>query len=302
MSVVVSTIVPQRLRGNQSVTITGTGFSPNPGQNDVVVSGSSGTITAESAVSITFTLPFLFAIGIIRDVHVPCRVFNYDNGQSALFWIRIKANVDEVATYGTEIQSAIPGPFEQTGEDEFPRFFEARDMQRLAAFFEVFTKEPAPGQVLSFDGTGIAFPGGTPGAGSLLEADAAEPSGLKWALQQDLMLPFGGQVAGANVLLAANGAPATVTAGETKHVAPAAGTIDLVSLLYRGAGTLDRVRVLVNTVVVFDSLAGLGIATLNVYNAAPALSVLAGDEIEIDCTRTGVGTDNLVGFARLVLG
>jgi hypothetical protein len=283
------------------VTITGSGFSPNPGQNDVVVSGSSGGITAESAVSITFTLPFLFAIGIIRDVHVLCRVFNYDNGESALFWIRIKANVDEVALYATQIESAIPGPFEQTGEEEAPRFFEARDFQRLAAALEVFTKEPAPGQVLSFDGTGLALPGGTPGSGSVLEADPADPSGLKWALQQDWMLPFGGQVAGANVLLAAGGTPITPTAGQAKHIAPTDGIIDTLSFLYRGAGTLDRIRILVDGLVAFDSLGGLGIPSLGVYNGAPALAVSSGEEIEIDASRTGAGTDNLVGYARLLL-
>ena len=295
----VDLVTPRRGRGTDTYRIDGLGFSGTPGQNDVIVSGSSGSITAESATQIDFTLPFLFSFGIIRDVHVRCQIVNLDNGESAYFWIRLKANVDEVADY--VIESAIPGPFEQQ-EEERPRYFEALDMERLAAMLEAWTRDVTAGQILARDAGGVAEPGGSPAQGGVLKVDLAEATDLRWAAEQDVLLPFGGACAGANVLLAADGQRSAAPGGETEGWPPYAGTIVLAWLLVKepGGNTLDQVRILVNGTPAATFGPGLGIANNGVWSAAPAIAVAAGDVVELEASRLGAGTVELIGGLKIV--
>ena len=301
MSVDITAITPQRIRGSAQVRIDGTGFGTAT-NNDVLVGGSSASIVAESTTQIDFTLPFIYAIGIIRDVHVLCQEVNLTTGESAFFWLRIKADVNEVADW--VLESAIPGPLEllRSGGDDRPRYFEAKDMERLASLVEAWTKDVAAGQVLSFDGTGIDEPGGTPAAGSVLLVDLAEATDLRWALAQSAMLPFGGSVPAAPTLLVADGDQTAVAAtGETEGWAPAAGTIDLGSLLVKSAGpTLDRVRILVNGAPAYDSGAGLGFGNNGVWAVNPAVVVAKGDRVELEATALG-GAVTVVGGLRIAL-
>lgn len=306
MTVQVNTVVAQRIRGSASVTITGSGFGAGLPQNDVLVSGSSGTLSAASPVSITFTLPFLFSSGLLRDVHALCQVLNLTTGESAYFWLRIKANPDEVADFGREIDSPIPGLFEVL-QVNVPTNFEAKDMQRLATLMEIWTREGAVGQVLSRDGSGINFPTDTNliGAqGQVLTVDLAEPTDLKWTLGSGAILPFGGQATIPGAFLTADGTNFdTIVDGETEQWAPTAGTIDHVWLLVKDpsfTGTLDRVRIYVNSIVQFDSGAGLGFADNGVFAATPNVVVAQGDIVEMDVFSL-VTSVRTIGGCRLIL-
>lgn len=300
MAVDVTSVTPRRARGTTVYTINGTGFGAGLAQNDVLASGSSCTLITANPVQITLNLPFLFFFGIVRDVHVQLQVINLTTGESAYTWIRVKANVDEVAD--AILVRAQPGPFELTsGPTQLrPRYAEAKDSERLVTLLEAITQLPAEGQVLAGTGAGgVEEVGGAPAAGGYLVADPAEATGLRWtATDAPLSLPYGGAVPAAPTNLFAGGDQAAA-AGATTHGAPFAGTVDLISLLVKSAGpTLDQVRLLVNGAPVFDSGAGLGLGNNAHFTTAPAAAVALQDSIQVEATSLG-GTTNLVGLARL---
>ena len=299
MPVTITDFTPSRVRGFTPITVNGSGFSAVPGQNVVTVGGISATISVEGPASITFALPLVFAIGIIRNVHTPLQVQNLSTGEiSTSRYLWIKDTVAGVAAYGLAIPAPIPGPLENTAEER-PFFYEAVDFFHLNALVELLVKDPPVGQVLSSNGTGLRYPGGTPGGGGVLTADPAEDSGLRWAQQQDVTLPFGGQVPFFNTFLVAGGSQLdTITTNEDSHAISVDGTLDLGWLLWKGTGTLDRVRVRVNAVQVYDSGAGLAVPNLGVWSQALALPVVQGDLVQVLASPIG-GTGQTVGGLRL---
>ena len=300
MTVHVTNVAPRRMRGSATVVLTGTGFNPVLAQNDVTVSGSGATVVAASAVSVSFTLPFLYSFGIIRDIHALCKVTNLANQEAALFWIRIKANVDEV---GAEVLAhAVPGPFETLGAGtDRQRYLEAKDSERVTSLIDALVRDGAAGQILAGTGSGMGDPGGAAGQGGFLVADAAQATGLRWS-KADLALtfPFGGACPAAATKLVAGGDNAAATGGSnTEHGAAQAGSVDLVWLLVKSAGpTLDRVRLLRSGTAVFDSGAGLGLGNNATFVGAPAAAVSQGHRLELEATALG-GAVNLVGGLRL---
>jgi len=285
-----------------NVVIDGTGFSAVPFDNDVTVGGIPAAIVAESAIQITFTMPFLFQIGILTDAHVQVVVTNFTPAtpESGRAWFRVQEDADEIAD--RVIASAIPGQFELVGTDsDRPRYFEAKDMEKLAALIETWTRDLDPGQILAADANpAVSEPGGTPGLGAALLVDLAEATNLRWSQEQDAMLPFGSDVPAAATLLVADGdLTLAAGAGGTEQWAPTAGTVNLIWLLVKSAGpTLDRVRLLVEGVSVFDSGAGLALGNNAVFSANPAAVVAQGDRVEIEATSAG-GATQVVGGARL---
>ena len=282
-----------------NVVIDGSGFGALPANNDVRVSGNGATIVAASPTQITFTMPFIFTLGFVSDVHAIVQVENTTTSEFAVRFMRVKGTPAEVGDQ--VIDAPVPGPLEVPSSPQVPVTGEARDMERLAALIESFTRDLSQGDVLAWDGTKVDTPGNNVGAGQALLVDLAESTDLRWSHQQDVVLPFGGTVAAAAVLLIADG-DRTATVGGTEGWAPAAGTIDLAWLLVKevGADTLDRVRILVNSIAVFDSGVGLGIVNDGVFTATPALTVASGDLIELEASRTGVTID-VIGGLRLVL-
>lgn len=294
----ITSVSPERMRGNATVVLVGTGFDPATFNNDVEVDGSFATVTVASAVSLTFTLPFSLTSGATRDTHLRCSCFNFPSGEKAYFWLRIKADVEEVAD--DSLPLAVPGPLEPPAEVR-PRYAEAKDMEALSAAMEALLSDSEDGQVLACVGASIDEVGGDPAGGGVLLADAAEPTGLRWSkADMGLSLPFGGACPAAANNLAAGGDNAAAVGGtDTEHAASAAGTVDLLSLLVKSGGaTLDRVRLIVNGSSAYDSGAGLGLGNNAHFTAAPGASVAAGDLVEVECTSAG-GTTNLAGMARL---
>lgn len=306
--VTITAITPPRARGDQSVVITGTGFSGRAGQNEVRIGGFSSTITAESATSITATMPFLFTI--VGDFMTNVEVENLTNASVGHTWMWAKpATVAETGAY--EISEQEPG----TGEDptaEEADVVEAQDFERLVSMIEFILRDTSPeaGDVPAHDGTGLAgVVDGEPGQS--LVADPAEATGLRWGWETDIFLPFGGAISanpGAPVFMVAGGHQAAGVSGtNTRMQVPMAGTIDLLSLnlLWAGVSTndIDRVRVLKNGASAYDSGAGLNIGKGGVppyYIAELSIAVFEGDYVEIEVTKEGTtDTYQIVGGLRL---
>jgi len=298
VTVQVDTVTPRRARGNSQYTIDGAGYDALIANNDVVVAGSSGTVVAASPTQITFTLPFLFSFGIVRGVFAPCQVINLVTGERANFWIRVKQTVAEVAA--RVLLNAIPGPLEVMGPgEEKPRIMEAKDAERLSTLLEAFLDSLPPSTIVGGTAPGLGSPSGLAGQGAALVADPAAAAGLRWDGAQSHALPFGGLVTVAATLLVADGDQAAVTAGDTEQWAAVGGTLSLLHLLVQSGGpTLDRARVLVNGAALFDTGAGLGIAALGVLLVNPALLLVAGDRVQVECTALG-GNVNVVGAVEL---
>ena len=291
------------------VTINGSGFSPTPGQNQVFMSGSSATIVAEGATQITFNMPAPFSLDLftVRSIHVPVIVVNLDTGETSTdAYVWIPGDLDEVAD--DVIDTPNPGPFEFTGLPENPFRFEARDMHRLATLIEAMINDVSDGNVLAWDGSKLAEPANLKGSGGgqVLVVDIAEPTDLKWGFKLDAFLEFGATISTPFTIgnLNANGSQNTGTpfgGVGTQAWALDDGTLDLISLRNRTSGgdTLDRVRVLVNAIQVFDSGAGLGAGN---YSAVINVPVVKKDLIQLECTKTGgAGGIALVGGIRLLV-
>jgi len=305
--VTITAITPPRARGDESVVITGTGFSGRAGQNAVRIGGFSCTITAESATSITATMPFLFTI--VGDFMTDVEVENLTNAGVGHAWMWAKpATVAETGAY--EVSEQEPG----TGEDptaEAADLVEAQDFERLVSMIEFILRDATPeaGDVPAHDGAGlVGVVDGEPG--QALVVDPAEDTGLRWGWETDLTLPFGGAIAanpGAPVFMVASGHPASGVSGtNTRMTVPLAGTIDLIflSLVWSGISTndIDRVRILKNGVQAYDSGAGLNIGrgSLLTFEAEPNFTVAAQDYLEIEVTKEGtLDTYQIVGGLRL---
>lgn len=117
-------------------------------------------------------------------------------------------------------------------------------------------------------------------------------------------LPYGGQdllVEVAEHYLPYNGAELdsasdALTATNIHHGTPWAGTIERVTVFVNddtGAGVnLDRVRVFVAEVAVFDSGTGLNISQDEAYEGAPGDSIALDDRLAIGCTPDATDTIN----------
>lgn len=300
MTVVISAITPQRLRGNGSTTITGTGFG-TAGNNQVLINGSSATLGANGTTSIVVTgLGFLFSSGIVDDIHALGQVINLTTGESAYFYLRIKP-FTVADTADQQLVGQRPGRNEIPGVDR-GRIAEAVDAERLSALIELVTLDPDGGQVLSFDGASPALPGGSSDRGAVLMVDTAEVSDLRWAGQQDTILRYAATLPSASTqLLIANADRSQPTGtGEDEQWVPLAGTIDLAWLLVRSAAfSLDRVRILRNGSSIYDSGTALGITDSQVWSAAPNVAVALNDRLEMEVTGVG-GVIEVIGGLRLI--
>lgn len=306
---VITGIAPPRARSGESVTITGTGFSERAGQNEVRIATEVCTITAESATSITITVPAVFALtgDDLRDVAVE----NLTQGTTGYSWLWLKPPVADLA--GMKLIGLTPGQREDPNAAD-PERGEAQDFDRLATLeeFLVLDTVAAAGDVVARDDVGLAgVVSGHPG--QVLVSDAAENTHLRWGWELDVTLPFGGIVTAAqtDTKLLANGNQDSVTSGatNTRHYVAVAGRVDLLWLMIHMltlSDTIDRIRIVKNgTTTVYDTGAGaaIGNATFTVFTAADlAIDVVVGDYLEVRITKSAGGDDfHNVGGMRLRL-
>lgn len=294
--VAITAVSPPRFRDTDSVTITGIGFSNRAGQNEVRLSGTSCTITAESATSITFTVGFLFSI--VNDLLVQLEVENLTTGQMSHVWAWIKPSKTTTAAY--IVVGAVPDLAEDPNADA-AAMAEAQDFERLMTLVDALMRDQTPvaGDILARNSDGVA--GVTGGSdGMCLEVDPAQDTNLRWRWCADLVLAYGGTTSAAGVFtLIMNGSMAH-TVGGTRHYVADSGIITVLWLRAKrlsGTDTWTLLRILVNGVQQYSS--GAISLTTDVAHVADGLNipVVAGDYIEVEATKTGA-----TGFHQLVGG
>lgn len=307
MPAYVTEIEPPRGRVGDTVTIRGGGFDAGaPGNNTVTFLGITATATSSTTTEIVCTVPNL--LGLAKGEIISVAVTNNATGDEAPthYWHQL-LDIGDLAAQVLADQE--PGP-EESALTGSATVAEAKDYQRLVTYAEFVNRDllSAKGDLLARDTTGLAVLAA--GAeGSELRADAAAATGLAWVSAGGRATLVGGVEAPASAgtvrYLVPNQRAYDPTQTADTWVVPSAATVDYV-WVYHQAGsagpTLDRVEVLRNGVVQHDSGAGLGVAYQQLYSATVAISVAAGDRLQLrGTTAGGSATQPWIGGLLLAL-
>jgi len=307
---------PVRGRGSGvNVTLVGVGFNPEPTRNRVQMVGFACTVVSATETQLVFQTNFFASF--VTGTHITVTVENLAVPGSYAEWLWWSLDdIDTIADAPLETQ--IAGPSELP-ELERPEYAEAQDWEKMAALVDHLCGH-APGMEAGdlLLGTGDGF-GPLQSRNADLEWSTvegwqwgqvlvAEPAGARVGLMVDHDLTFGGTVpAGTSEaeLVAGGSQDEAVGGGNILQAAATAGILDLVHLFcYRPAGTdtLDRVEILVNGAVQFDSGAGLGIGHQQTYAQEIGVAVEREDEIALRVYKLGATVPiEVVGGIRMEL-
>lgn len=317
----VTSVSPERGRSGQTITIIGTGFSPN--NNNVRLDGAAATIISESTTQIVITQPTTFNV---TDGFAVLQVNNFDNNRftEVAYWIK-----DAIADLETKIL-----PDQEPGPEEFatsvaggaagtvtgaiipdPTRAEARMWERMATMVDFLLSDTlvALGDMFVRDSVGLTLLDGSAGSeppGQRLVADSTAAEGVRWGHAADFDFPFGVGILESSttaVLMTANGRNTAIASGEADEwPVPLVGAIDAVYVYQQSfivnPDSLDRVRILVNGVSVFDSGTGLGITHRQRFFAGNlSIAVSVGDRIQLEVTKTGANNPmDCLGAVRML--
>jgi len=291
MTAVVTSVVPDRFRAGDIITVTGFGFSPDFGVNRVsvelivsvfIVSESDTVIVCEVPAGIP-TNQQVSVIASRNDTQDASEPFNcWSLGTSG-----------ELGSYGDDMPGQVPGPREAAHLDvDVPDVGQAIDYERQAAHALRIADEilEQQGDIFTSDGTN---PERQPigGGGLELHSRPAEALGLRWEqATRWLALRYGAELTGDAVAQFPypNGSAFT-GGGITEHGAPFPGTITRVSLHvhFSSGAAIDRVRILVGGVSVYDSGAGQNVLAGETFVGLLSADVQQGDLLEIETTQDG---------------
>jgi len=310
MAAAITRITPGRGRAGDSITIEGSGFSAAAGRNSVTVGGVAATVTAESATSITATMP----AGIATDKHLDVTVANLtDATTSNAFRWWSKASLATLRTL--RLAATLHGAIERDeggSTAQRPRIAEARDWERALTLLEClpFDVLSAKGRVMAraTDGA-VSVAAGT--AGQRYTRDVTTTGGA-FRTRQTRSFHWGRALATtdtAEVLLSANGRDTISAATGDYHAAVAACRLAKVMIGCRRSSPtgsdVTRVRVFKNGSAAWDSN---DLATIDrpdvrqgeAWAAYPWLSLAAGDRIAVAVTKDN-GTSEMNVFAHAVV-
>lgn len=292
---------PPRGRAGDTLVLTGAFASSG---NTVTVDGIAATVGAESATSVSVTVP----AGIRTDRFIPVEVTNPDDGSTFTRQWWSKATPAELKSYLMPLQQ--PGPFEDWGaasSDEHARDIEAKDIEALHDLLQYLPLDvfQQPGDMV---GQGSAAPqrvtAAAPDATVMLDHGT---SGIAQLQRKPAILTWGRRLSDASAtLMSANAVGAATSSVGTEQRTPEGGraTILLIYVAVQG-GTreLDQVELLKNGSVVYDSGSGLGIAAQGTHraNVFASLGVLAAtDRLSVRLTGDG-GTSTIDCLAMLAV-
>lgn len=287
----INEVSPSRFRIGDLITISGFGFSPDFGQNQVAIAGVPEPVFSESATEIQVFVP----AGVPEDQYVAVAVFRadtLDNDVGIGFSLPSK---DDLRSGAVRLPGQVPGTTEATDPARVEDTPQAQDYERMVTALEhlLFDVLGTLGDVFASDGTQIV-PQPIGAAGQRLGANPATSTGLEYAaVARTQTLSWGGRRInpdGGLLALVANGETTDANATSGLHAAPFTGTIfSLIVAFVAGdpGDTLDRVVVNVNAVTVYDTGGGLGVSPGSNHVAAPALAVTLGQTIEVLVTKTG---------------
>jgi len=307
VAVNVTAIAPPRARAGDSVTLAGTGFAA--AGNAVEVDGLAAAVTAESATSITVTIP----ASIRTDRFVPVEVTHATDGSVTTRQWWSKATTAELQAFLLAMQN--PGEFEDWGaasSDEHPEDVEAKDIEGLHELLQYLPIDvlQAPGDMA---GVGLGanvgrVTNGPHGSTVMLDhGTSGGASGANHRTRRPSFLCWGRQVSDAvATLMAGHGGPTQGSSVGAELRTPDGG-FATVFLIYvdRQGGTrkLDQVEILVDGAVVHDSGTGLALAAQDHYTAnvwADVGSLTASSRISVRMTGDG-GTSTADCLAGLVV-
>lgn len=304
MAAVITDVQPRRFREGDQITVTGSGFSPNFGDNRVNVNlGTAAFIISESDTEIVCEVPS----GIPTDQQVEVIVSRIDTQQASdpfACWGLASAD----AIRDLDLPGQIPGPREASNLDaDLPDVGQARDYERLTAHALRIANEilEQQGDIFTSDGTNPTRQEAR-GGDMELHARSDEPTGLHWEESRRwIPLRYGGEISGGPAQpLKANGQPFSSPATGQEHGVPFDGRLTSVAVYRHADGSapdvLDRVRVLVNGGSVYDSGAGLALPSSSAYTDTMNVQVQFNDQVELECTAAAGGNPvNLTGSIRL---
>lgn len=301
--VVISSYTP-RGRVADSVEILGTGFSAS--SNAVHFGGIAATVTVHSTTRVVATVPALLAV-ILPNAgqFVTLQVLNNGTGRlTQVPWWYTRALADLL---DDALPQALPGPLEVLDQED-PERAQSKDYERLATLAELLTRDllTAEGDMFARDAAGLQRLPAAASKGQVAVADSSQATGVRWGWAQDLTLAYGGQIASGTTTeqkLNPNGRKIDGVSTSEAGV-PLAGLLDLITVYQHSTAAttdrLDRVRVLKNGAQVYDSGTGVNKTHRELFQARVALSVAAGDRLELACTKTGTASAaSLAGHLRV---
>ena len=289
----ITSVVPARFRSGENIEINGMAFSPTGGANAVTIGTVVAGILEESDTRLLVTVPG----GIPTDEFVAVQVQRSDSGDNTAESYWSKAPRADLLNGTVRVPSQAPGVLEARSPEPVRDTPQAQDYDAYLTALEylIFEVLTTKGDVLGSSGVGAParFPVGA--AGQALQAAPAAGLGLAYGAAPAsgrLTLDWGKQIdagGAANGAMVANGLTTDQSTTKGEHASPIAGTADSLIVLVQAASgdTLDRVVLLKNGVIAYDSGTGLGLGANASHSASPAVAVAVGDRLELQAFKAG---------------
>lgn len=291
----INEVNPPTFRAGDQVTIDGFGFSPVFGRNGVLVELTEAVIESESATQIVITVP----VGVTVNAFVALSVQRTDTGDFDVVTAFSGPSIADLADGNSDPTAQLPGPYEFANPAFLPDVPQAQDFERFMAVVTYLLRELllAKGDLFASDGVSPMQAFAVGAAGQVLQANPGQPVGLEWiAPAQRSITHSWSQVIDApgtlngDMVAGGDGTIASNSIGE--HLAGDAGNVTQVVVLVESAGggdTLDRVTLLQNGGIIYDSLTGLGLVQGQalIANTIP-LAVGANDLLVLQAFKAGV--------------
>lgn len=290
----ITQITPGRGRAGAAISLLGSGFSPNPGQNTVTVDGIAAVVTLDSEPQVDCTVPVGVSVG---PPHVEVVVTNLDDGTSFTWWWWVKPAPAALAT-------AVL-PFKQPFRDELALgplnedrpndalYALAKSFERWVAGIELVPRDLVitKGTLATKAATGLraVAPGAAGQFLTTLPGGAAFTTRAGYTLRWARQIPAPTNTA---ILMEAGGVDTQATVVATEEVAPVAGVLFSYSVWGSTGSVSNRinlVELLVNGVVVdtrdLTANNGIGIGPNQVRTFPVNVPVAQGDRVEVRLTK-----------------
>lgn len=314
MAAIISSHSPPRGRAGDSLTLGGSGFGASG--NTVTVDGLAATVTAESATSVTVTVPG----GITTDRFVQVVITHpTDGSQGSRYWWS-KATPAEMQAWIMPLQQ--PGGFEDWGSassQEHSEDIEAKDIEALYELLQYLPTDvlQTPGDMVGRNSNGLGqVAAGTAWTadteGSVVMLDRYESGGASGINQRNLksgVHTWGAQLSGSSAtVMEGNSTSLGTTTNAAEQTTPNGGRLAILVVYVDAQGgtrELDRVRVMANSnaTELYDSGTGLALAAQGYHVAQltiPAGEIATTDRIAIELTADG-GTSTIDCLAYLMV-
>jgi len=283
-----------------TVTILGGGFSPTPGQNQVMIGGVQASVTSETEYEVKATVPYTLVSP--QFVYVMLKrgdTQEVGNGFGA-FWLNSPSSLFRLGP----IPGQAPGSQLEQNDlaAEVPDTPLAKDYERYATAAEavqgLLSKR---GELLTSSGS-AATTIEAAGSGMVLESRSTEGSGLRWvAPQRRITYSWGGLVGTSSGYLAANGTGASALGSGDWHGVPVQSEVVNITIYVQesvtGSALLNQFILYNNGSAIVTSGASLGLTEGGYKSHNVSSDVYPGDILTVQVVPSGSA-----GSIRVVAG